>query len=129
MASIKRHTREVTERFLEAADEIIGTKSSGRSTQTEFCVIVGISPSNLVRMKKEDSNNVTIEALCSLIEHYNYSPTWLLTGTGLKKKSEILNAKKGNSAIPRALQTIENSIQLIKEEYNSTSNKNSNKKH
>lgn len=79
MAELK-YSRLVTERFLKEMDRIIGRKDGVKVTQNMFADIVGITSSNLTRLRRSQDNYVTLDALCKMIEHYGTSPVWLMTG-------------------------------------------------
>jgi transcriptional regulator with XRE-family HTH domain len=80
MPEEKQYTRQVTERFLREMDRIVGYNKNGKITQYEFGEKVGITPNNLVRLRKGGNHFVTIEACCRLCENYGTDRAWLLMG-------------------------------------------------
>lgn len=75
----KVYTRQVTERFLEASDKIIADK---QLKQHEYAASVDVTSSNLIRMRNNPDNNVSLESICEMINQYGISPIWILTAAG-----------------------------------------------
>lgn len=94
--SSKFHTKKITVRFLDIMDEVTGARSAGKIPASEFGSIVGISSSNLTRMRGK-TNYVTVEAIAKLCMHFHVSETWLISGLGKKYNTEV----RQNSAIKK----------------------------
>lgn len=74
------HSRQVTKRFLIAFDRITADRSEGKITQKSLGEKLGISSSNINRLRSSQDHNVTLEACCRICEQYGISPAWLLLG-------------------------------------------------
>lgn len=80
----KYYSVQITKRFITAMDKIIGTRDKkGKITTKSFGEVVGISSSNLNRLRSSTGENVvTVEAVGRLCNHYKVSPHWLIAGQG-----------------------------------------------
>lgn len=80
--TMKKGSREVTERFVESFNELRYRKLV--KTKKEFCEAVGIATqSNLNRMVAEGSTNEpTITNILLLHQKFNVSFDWLMLGEG-----------------------------------------------
>jgi len=90
----KYFSAEITERFFLAMDRIVGSRSSGKVTAKSFGDIVGISSSNLNRIRTSNGEYfVTVEALGRLCHHFSVSGEWLITGTGDMEASQDFESR------------------------------------
>jgi len=77
----KKYSKEITARFLKEMDRILADRSAGKVTADKFGEVVGISSSNLSRLRLlPDQHFVTVEAIGRLCHHYKVSPAVLITG-------------------------------------------------
>lgn len=75
------HSRIIVERFFEAL-QILKEKKIIRGKQT-FTTRYGINRWNLLTLEKEPTRDIfQVAWLAYLVEDYNVSATWLLTGKG-----------------------------------------------
>lgn len=125
----KYYSYQVTQRFLVAMDRILGNRQNGKVTAYSFGETVGMTSSNLNRLRSSNGENaVTVEAIGRMCEVYKISPYWLLTGKGeMFTNAELYAAYESLEArvhdIEDALAGIESTLKILK----SASNKNSNK--
>lgn len=83
MADTKRYTIEVNQRFLEAMEAILAQKVNGIETALAFGKEIGITSSNLNRLRHSaGGNTVSLEAIGRLIRTFKVSALWLMTGKG-----------------------------------------------
>ena len=77
-----KYSHEVTQRFLQEADEIIGRKNDKgvKVTQEMFSKSVGIMSSGLARLRNSLVNVVTLEQCLLLHKKYGTSIEWLMLG-------------------------------------------------
>lgn len=108
----KYYSKEITERFLFAMDRILGSRGSGKVTAKNFGDIVGISSSNLNRIRNNPSEYfVTIEAIGRICNHYRISAFWLLTGEGdLFSNDELASAYR---ILTSRVEQVENRVSEI----------------
>jgi DNA-binding Xre family transcriptional regulator len=79
----KYHSYHITRRFVFAVDRIVGNRTAGKTTAKEVCEVVGMSSSNLKRLRESTGENcVTVEAIGRLCEHYKISASWLILEVG-----------------------------------------------
>lgn len=74
------YSRAVTKRFLIAFDRIRADRTTGKITQAALGEILGISSTNINRLRTSEQHNVTLEACCKICDLYKVSPAWLLMG-------------------------------------------------
>lgn len=97
----------ITQRFLFAMDRIIGSRSAGKVTAKAFGDIVGISSSNINRLRTSTGEHtVTVEAIGRICHYYRISAFWLLTGEGDMYSNDELAA---------AYRTLENRLQQVED--------------
>lgn len=124
----KYYSYQITQRFLAAMDRILGNRINGKVTAAAFGDIVGMSASNINRLRSSSGENtVTLEAVAKICEVYKISPYWLLTGKGeMYTNAELFSAYENLEArvldIEEAMIGVNETLRLIK----SASNKNSN---
>lgn len=108
----KKHAAVITQRFLAAMDRITGNRSKGKITAAAFGKVVGITSSNLTRLRnKTNENFVTLEAVARICEAYKISPAWLITGKG-----EMYESKAEQSAsLEMRLKKLEKSYRQIED--------------
>lgn len=83
------HTNRITLRFLEAVDFL----TAGKLSVAELSAKIGISPSNLSRLRKYNTQYApTLEACTRLCKHYDISAVWLLMGIGEMQEDDQLMA-------------------------------------
>ena len=106
----------ITQRFLTAMDNIIG--GSEDLTEGLFAEKVGMFQSNIARLKKSETNSITLDALVAMISQFNVSSKWLLLGKGPMydlKSSEVIDKKlKRLEVLENALLGIEKAVKLTK---------------
>lgn len=116
----KYYSNQITQRFIFAMDRILGSRKSGKVTAKAFGDIVGISSSNLNRIRNNPGEQfVTIEAIGRICNHYRISAYWLLTGQGdLYSNDELAAAYRTLSErvneVEKSLQEIEVLIPKLK---------------
>lgn len=89
----KYFSNQITDRFFLAMDGIIGNRKNGKVTAKAFGDVVGISSSNLIRIRQNPEENfVTIEAVGRLCNHYKISAAWLISGIGNRYSDDELFA-------------------------------------
>lgn len=88
----KYHSKEVTIRFIQEIDRLIGRSIS----QAQIGEAVGIKSSNITRLRKLGNNCVTIDSCCRLIETYGTDPGWLFMGEERLNKSLNISHKNEN---------------------------------
>ena len=116
----KYYSSHITKRFLFAMDHITGSKTTGKVTAKLFGDIVGISSSNLNRIRNNPAEHaVTIEAIGRLCHHYKISPYWLITGQGdMYNNDELKTAYKTLESrfadLEKAFVDIEKSLSIIR---------------
>lgn len=116
----KYYSYHITQRFLMAMDRILGNRQNGKLTANAFGETVGMSASNINRLRNSaGENTVTLEAIARLCEVYKISPYWLLTGKGemytnaeLFAAYESLEERVGD--IEDAMVGIETTLKTIK---------------
>lgn len=69
----------VTERFVTAYYELYRLRVV--KSKTEFCAPLNLPVSNFVIMERGD-RSCTLRQLCALVNAWNVSPTWLMSGEG-----------------------------------------------
>lgn len=87
------YSSEITDRFFVAMDRILGSRTGGKITALAFGDSVGISSSNLGRIRNTPGQFVTVEAVGRLCHHYGISPAWLIMGLGDPDASAEANDK------------------------------------
>ena len=108
----KYHSYHITHRFLFAMDRIIGSRGAGKVTALSFGRVVGISSSNLNRLRNSTGENcVTVEAIGRICSHYKISPYWLITGQGDMYNNDQLYA--AYEAIEKRVTQIELAMVLL----------------
>ncbi len=102
----------ITQRFLLAMDRILGNRQKGKVTATSFGEIVGMSGSNLIRLRTSaGENTVTLEAIARMCNQWKISPYWLITGNGeMFTNAELYAAYE---TLEVRLQDVETSINMI----------------
>lgn len=106
----KYFSKQITWRFLEAMDSIIGNTTMGKVTAGEFGEKVGITGANLSRLRYSDGeHSVTLEAIGRICKEYNISSEWLIMGKG----SMFAEAKNGSviKQLKDAVAAVEISLQ------------------
>ncbi|MEO9145069.1 MAG: hypothetical protein ABI237_05880 [Ginsengibacter sp.] len=104
MPDKKYYSKQVTLRFLKAMDAITGNRESGKITAQAFGNSVGMSSSNINRLRSpETENTITVESLARLCENYKISPAWLITGEGKMLSKEKDNLEKRLGKIEKQL--------------------------
>jgi hypothetical protein len=107
---------EITERFLRAINTIIGNRDIGKQTQALIGEVVGISSSNINRMRSDPSRRVSVDACGRLCDHYKVSTHWLLLGEGqMYSNDELLAAYKN---IEKRMNDLEKSFLSLEKEMN-----------
>ncbi len=112
----KYHSYHITRRFLFAVDRIVGNRTNGKTSYKEVCEIIGMSSSNLQRLRESTGENcVTVEAIGRLCSHYKISSSYLILEIGnLYADLEIFSAyeslEKRMSKVEDAVKQIELSI-------------------
>lgn len=115
----KYFSKEISERFIRAMDRIMANRSKGKITAQKFGEMVGISSSNIGRIRAlPDEHFVTIEAIGRLCHHYNISPFWIITGQGemesIDKLKDILgNLESRVSGLEKDMLTLEQTLHVI----------------
>jgi len=116
------HAYQVTQRFLSAVDRILGDRTSGKTTQQKLGEIIGISSSNINRLRTDPDRKVTLEACCRICDQYKISTSWLLLGTGdmngndqppneqKKLETKVSDLEKKMKAVSKTLETIQKNI-------------------
>ncbi len=86
----KPHSYQITLRFLEEMDKIVGSRVNGKKiTAKEFGEKVGINSTNLVRLRSNPKeHHVTVEAIGRLCKVYGTSPSMLILGVSEKNKMQ-----------------------------------------
>jgi DNA-binding Xre family transcriptional regulator len=76
----KYYSYHITQRFLKVVDSIVGNRSNGKITYKELCKSIGMTSSNLNRLRDSTTgdNCVTVEAIGRLCEFYKVSPATLI---------------------------------------------------
>ncbi len=82
---MKKHSIEITKRFLKAMDLILADRGMKAG---EFGEVVGMPASNISRLRAGGSNYVTLEAAAIMCKLYKISPSWLILGEGDMNLSE-----------------------------------------
>ncbi len=98
----------VTQRFLIAMENIL--ENSQDLTEGLFAEKVGMFQSNIARLKKSDTNSITLDALVAMASKFHVSAKWLLLGKG------PMYDLKSNEAIDKKLkrlEVLENTLQSI----------------
>ena len=115
----KYYSYQITRRFLEAMDTILGNRQNGKVTLTSFGKIVGMTASNLNRLRSGSGKYlVTVEAIGRICDIYGISSYWLITGRGeMNQNDHIISAKNSISAklkeMSDAVESIEKAIKII----------------
>lgn len=104
------HGREITNRFLLAMDEIVGSTRFNKITARDFGSEIGITSSNLTRLRSSKTNRVSLEAIGKLCEIYKVSPDWLITGVGTPWKIN-------NPSLEKRMDGFEKTITDLKDRY------------
>lgn len=79
----KPHAKEVTIRFLQEMDRVVGRNL----TATAFGIKVGMTVSNINRLRSAGNTCVTVEACCLLMLHFGTDANWLMAGKQNKTDS------------------------------------------
>ena len=116
---IQDYGYQVTQRFLFAVDRIIGNRSAGKITQQRLGDTIGISSSNINRLRTDPDRKVTLEACCRLCDHYKISAYWLLLGKGeMYSNDELFAAYQAlelrTGDLEKTVAAIEKSIEIFK---------------
>ncbi len=115
MTGKKDHSIQITRRFLQAMDRIIGNRTDGKVTAKQFGDVVGINSSNISRLRNATRDNfVTVEAIGRICEHYHVSATWLITGKGEQYNNDELYA--ANKALESRVSEAEKAISILEKE-------------
>lgn len=70
----------VTDRFFEAFDALL---VMGALKEAPFCKGLGVDRRNFLKQKEDHGRNILKPSwLTFIVEHYDVSPRWLLTGRG-----------------------------------------------
>lgn len=69
-------SKKVTARFLMEMDRVVGRQLTAKA----FAKTVGMTASNINRLRKPGNTCVTVEAICLLVKKYKTDSNWLLTG-------------------------------------------------
>jgi transcriptional regulator with XRE-family HTH domain len=110
MSDKKYYSMQITRRFLKAMDNIIANREHGKVTAQSFGEVVGISGSNLIRLRSSKGENViTVEALGRICDKYNVSADWLVTGAG-----KIFVGDK-EDPVEKRLNRLESEIKYLKQ--------------
>jgi DNA-binding Xre family transcriptional regulator len=115
----KYFSKQITARFILAMDHIISDRQNGKVTATAFGAIVGISGSNLTRLRDSNGENtVTTEAIGRLCDHYKISAYWLITGKGSMDENDELTSslKKIKTVFPDIEQAVKTISIALKSE-------------
>lgn len=110
---------QTTQRFLFALDRILGNRANGKITQQRIGEEIGISSSNINRLRTDPSRRVTLEACCRLCDLYKVSAFWLLLGKGdMYSNDELLTAYKTLEGrlgeLENVVKAIEKSLEIIR---------------
>lgn len=106
----KYYRKQATIRFLQAKEEVCKAE-----TAKNFAQVVGMGANNIDRLKVSESNFVTIDAICKLCLHYNYSYAWIMAGIGPTKNYNqqagmIALADEGIAIIENAMKQVNQAI-------------------
>lgn len=96
----------VTQRFLFVVDRLLGKRGAGKITQEKLGNDVGISSSNINRLRNDPSRSVTLEACCRICDIYKVSPSWLLLDIG-----EMF----GNAELQTAYELLEKRVTILED--------------
>lgn len=77
----KKHTKQVTARFLKAMRQIIADELEGVTTKSQFAERVGEHQQNISRMVKGE-RYPTIDVLVNICLIFKVDPAWLLLNKG-----------------------------------------------
>jgi DNA-binding Xre family transcriptional regulator len=116
----KYHSYHITQRFLFAVDRIVGNRSNGKITYKEISSVIGMTSSNLIRLRESTGENcVTVEAIGRLCDTYKISASWLILDVGnMYADIEIMAAyntlEKRVSITEYSIKQIEVSIGIVK---------------
>lgn len=70
----------VTDRFFEAFDALL---VMGALKEAPFCKGLGVDRRNFLKQREDHGRNILKPSwLTFIVEHYDVSPRWLLTGRG-----------------------------------------------
>jgi DNA-binding Xre family transcriptional regulator len=86
---------EITKRALSAIDSITADRTAGKITYQAIGDTIGISSSNINRMRNLSGNFITVEACAKLCDNYKISPEWLLLNVGPMKSDTLDNTDEG----------------------------------
>ena len=119
--SEKKHTVEITKRFLQLADEVV--REGMAKNRREFSESIGRHYPNFTRLETFEQAP-TLEQIAVACKTYGYNPAWLILGVGEKK----MKASEQKPVEVR-ISTLETEMAQLKRLINGwRSNKNSNKK-
>ncbi|RKT01045.1 hypothetical protein BCF58_0256 [Chryseobacterium defluvii] len=76
----------IVRRFFTAVYHVIATENL-RGFHT-FCVINNLNTSNMARLTKEPHRQFPLNLLTLMVEKYNFSAHWLVTGKGPLKNND-----------------------------------------
>lgn len=112
----KYFSYQITQRFIKAMDKIIGTGNHGEKvTARSFGEVVGISSSNLNRLRSSTGENVvTVEAIGRLCDNYKISPFWLILNVGEMENDGSIKL------IERRIKRLEAAIKKIQDNMNTS---------
>src|SRR5689334_3189628 len=79
---------EITARALKAIDMISADRSNGKITVSAIAERIGMTPSNITRLRNSDSNSITLDGCFRLCEAFDISAAWLLMNEGEMTKKE-----------------------------------------
>lgn len=108
MPSKKHHSSQITARFLEAMDRIVADRTNGKITAGKFGEAVGISGSNLTRLRTSPDHHVTVEAVGRICAKYKISAAWLITGKG-----QMFTEAKGDN-LEKRVSELEKAVARLK---------------
>lgn len=80
MKKISKNSQAIKSRFLRAYEELRYRGLVG--TKREFAEVLDMSQSNLTRIEAAETYEPTLTHVSLLIEKYNVSPAWIMTGEG-----------------------------------------------
>lgn len=99
----KKHSEEITRRFLQAARTCVANRVNDITTQTEFALMVGEYNQNISRMEN-GTRYPTIETLALTCEVFGIDANWLLLGVGDMKPGD--ETKRRLDLIEKQLQAL-----------------------
>lgn len=113
----KTYSRDITQRFLEAVDHLVIKE---KTTYQRFGEMIGVTSSNINRMRiAPDANFVTLETVARMVDQFQISAIWLITGTGDMENNDHLQTIQNVLAnrmdvLEKAISEAQQAIQAIK---------------